>query len=92
MLVLILGKCFHICGSDNVAAPSSWPWVIKETFVLLVMVTGTGTVEEGSQIDFQARVGQCSYHLILSCSAYLASQFPWQQFQKIKKQQEHKPG
>lgn len=85
MLVFILdchghpfGKCFHLCDSvlDKVTAPSSWPWVAAD-----------GTMEEGPQMDFQARVGQCS-HLLLSYSAHLASRFPWQSFQKIKKQKE----
>lgn len=83
------GKCFHICDSvlDRVTAPSSWPWATKETFVLLLVFAADGTMEEGPQMDFQARVSQCS-HLLLSYSAHLASRFPWQPFQKIKKQKE----
>lgn len=60
---------------DEVAAPSSWPWATKETFVMLLVVAGDGTMEEGSQVDFQACFGQCSHHL-LSYSAHLASRFP----------------
>lgn len=54
--------------------------------MLLVMVAGTGTVEEGSQVELQAHVGQRSQHFLLSCSTHLAAWFPWQLFQKTKRQ------